>query len=502
MSKARILIVEDEVIIALQLEEKLKSLGYDVTSTVNNADDAIQKAEEDKPDLILMDIRIQGDKDGIETAEIIRNKFGIPVIFSTAYLDYERIERAKTTMPFGYVLKPIQERDLKVTLEMALYVAKMDAKRRKAEEFLIKVGEMAQVGGWEIYPENRGIYLSEVVKDIYEVPHDYDPDYDEAMNFFPEKSKRILDEAVGEAIEKGKSYELELDFVTAKDNLRRVKTIGHSIIENGKCVRLYGVFQDITDQKQAEEELVLQANLLDVVENSVIVTDILGKVLYWNPFAEKIYGWSAEEAIGRTTIDLIAAEESAQYGAEIMEALQSGKSWSGEYLARNKNGEKFYIHSTTTPIYNEKEKLTNIIGISFDITHQKKAEESIIESKKVEKLLQGVIDGSQTITSVKDIDGKYILISNKYEEEFGIKQKDIIGKTDFDFLPNELAERYKKQDQKVIISGDAIVFEEEFDWNNTLTKYIIKKYPLLDMEDSVKFVCVESLNMKNLSPRS
>ena len=87
MSKARILIVEDEVIIALQLEEKLKSLGYDVTSTVANADDAIQKAEVDKPDLILMDIRIQGDKDGIETAEVIRNKYAIPVIFSIAYLD-------------------------------------------------------------------------------------------------------------------------------------------------------------------------------------------------------------------------------------------------------------------------------------------------------------------------------------------------------------------------------------------------------------------------------
>ena len=67
MSKARILIVEDEVIIALQLEEKLRSLGYEVTAKVNNADDAIQKAEEDKPDLILMDIRIQGDKDGIDT---------------------------------------------------------------------------------------------------------------------------------------------------------------------------------------------------------------------------------------------------------------------------------------------------------------------------------------------------------------------------------------------------------------------------------------------------
>ena len=83
-----------------------------------------------------MDIRIKGEMDGIDTAEVIRNRFGIPVIFSTAYLDHERIERAKITMPFGYVLKPIQERDLRVTLEMALYVAKVDKERKKVEEEL------------------------------------------------------------------------------------------------------------------------------------------------------------------------------------------------------------------------------------------------------------------------------------------------------------------------------------------------------------------------------
>lgn len=133
MCKARILVVEDEVIIAMEIKNNLRSLGYEVTSIVDSSSKAIQKAEQDKPDLILMDIRIKGDLDGIETAEIIRNRFGIPVVFSTAYLDEERIERAKITMPFGYLLKPIQERDLKVTLEMALYVAKVDAQRRQAE---------------------------------------------------------------------------------------------------------------------------------------------------------------------------------------------------------------------------------------------------------------------------------------------------------------------------------------------------------------------------------
>ncbi|MBT4091434.1 MAG: response regulator, partial [Deltaproteobacteria bacterium] len=118
----------------MELESQLQSLGYEITSIVDTGEKAIKKAEEDRPDIILMDIRIKGEMDGIDTAEVIRNKFGIPVIFSTAYLDQERIERAKITMPFGYVLKPIQERDLKVTIEMALYVSKVDGERTKAEK--------------------------------------------------------------------------------------------------------------------------------------------------------------------------------------------------------------------------------------------------------------------------------------------------------------------------------------------------------------------------------
>ena len=133
MEKAKILIVEDEAIIAMKIESQLQSLGYEVTSIVDTGEKVIQKAEEDKPDLILMDIRIKGGMDGIDTANEIRNRFGIPVVFTTAYLDEERIERAKIAMPFGYIIKPVHEKDLKVTIEMALYVTKIENKRKHEE---------------------------------------------------------------------------------------------------------------------------------------------------------------------------------------------------------------------------------------------------------------------------------------------------------------------------------------------------------------------------------
>ncbi len=111
-------------------------MGYEVASIVDTGADAIKKAEDDKPDLILMDIRINGEMDGIETAEIIRNRCKIPIIFLTAYLDQERIDRAKVTIPFGCVLKPIREKDLKAMIEMALYAAKVDKERKLTEEKL------------------------------------------------------------------------------------------------------------------------------------------------------------------------------------------------------------------------------------------------------------------------------------------------------------------------------------------------------------------------------
>ncbi len=136
MSKANILIVEDEIIIAKEVKASLESMGYSVTSIVKSGERAFEKAKQEHPDLILMDIKLKGDIDGIELSELIRSSLDIPIVFLTAYADEEKLERAKLTLPFGYVLKPFRDRDLKVTIEMALYTAKVDAERMHAEEAL------------------------------------------------------------------------------------------------------------------------------------------------------------------------------------------------------------------------------------------------------------------------------------------------------------------------------------------------------------------------------
>lgn len=120
MSEAKILIVEDELLIAQNVSRKLKKMGYHIVDIVSSGEVAVQTAVDKKPDLVLMDIVIQGAMDGIEAAAKIRELCDIPIIYLTAYADEKTLERAKLTDPLGYILKPFKDRELRVTVELAL----------------------------------------------------------------------------------------------------------------------------------------------------------------------------------------------------------------------------------------------------------------------------------------------------------------------------------------------------------------------------------------------
>jgi CheY-like chemotaxis protein len=130
MTKAKIMIVEDEWVTADDIRMSLQSLGYTVTSVTSSGEEAIQNAEKDKPDLVLMDIVLEGKMDGIEAANEIRTNLNIPVVYLTAYADEKILERAKITEPFGYIVKPFITEDIRITIELALYKHKADKERK------------------------------------------------------------------------------------------------------------------------------------------------------------------------------------------------------------------------------------------------------------------------------------------------------------------------------------------------------------------------------------
>lgn len=155
--RARILVVEDEYILAINLQESLESLGYTVLGMTDSAEEAIEKATELRPNLILMDIRLRGDMDGIQAAEQIWNNLQIPVIYVTGYSDKSTVERATLTSPFGYILKPIKEQELYIAIQTAL-------NRYEREQFLSSVLRGMGDGVVVVNPELRVKYLNQVAE--------------------------------------------------------------------------------------------------------------------------------------------------------------------------------------------------------------------------------------------------------------------------------------------------------------------------------------------------
>ena len=180
----------------------------------------------------------------------------------------------------------------------------------------------------------------------------------------------------GETLE---PHELEI-LVERPDGLRK-NVLAHPLAlknERGEIIGAINCLYDITDRKQAEEKIIFQANLLGAVGSAVIATDLNGIVLYWNPAAEQLYGWSSSDALGRNVMEVAPAPQSQEQAGEIMKQLATGKSWSGDFLVQRKDGSTFPAFVSDSPILDSNGKLVGIIGVSSDITDLKQAEEAFV----------------------------------------------------------------------------------------------------------------------------
>lgn len=179
MSKINVLVVEDESIVSKDIQHSLKKLGYNVVGSSSTGEKAVELAGEVHPDIILMDIMLKGDMNGIEAAEKIREMYSIPVVFLTAYADESTLSKAKVTEPYGYILKPFKEIDLHTTIEMAVYKHSKEQEMVKERDLLFSLVENKDGVGDYIFVKsnsklvklnNSEIYYIEALKD-YVVIH-------------------------------------------------------------------------------------------------------------------------------------------------------------------------------------------------------------------------------------------------------------------------------------------------------------------------------------------
>ncbi len=268
ITSVKVLVVEDEPVVAASIRHTLRGLGYDVPAMASSANEAIAKVAECHPDLVLMDIRLEGEIDGVEAAEPIRSEFNVPIVYLTAYADEATIQRAKLTEPYGYILKPFGARELAAAVEVALYKHRMEmiVKERERQlstllkcmgDAVVTIGEQRLVNylnpaaekltGWRSQ-DARGKRLTEV------------------LNITDQQAEFLLSRSTEqEGDEDDLTIRVTHEFtLLTRDGVERNVDISGAPMTDGKG-KVSGailVLRDITSRRQLEEQL-LQARQLE-----------------------------------------------------------------------------------------------------------------------------------------------------------------------------------------------------------------------------------------------
>jgi two-component system cell cycle sensor histidine kinase/response regulator CckA len=272
---ARILIVEDDRIVVMEIRDTLESLGYGVAGVASSGLSAIEQAAEVGPDLVLMDVRLRGSMDGVEAASEIRRRFDIPVIYLTAYADDDTLRRAKVTEPYGYIIKPFEERELHTVIEMALYKHEMESRLRESQQRLATT--LRSIGDAVIATDAGGevVFMNSVAEALtgWKQEEALGRNIADVFKVIDETTRAAVENPVGKVLRRGTVVDLATHILIASDGREVLIDDTASLIKDEK-ERVDGavvVFRDVTERKEAEEERErLQAQLFQAQKTEAI----------------------------------------------------------------------------------------------------------------------------------------------------------------------------------------------------------------------------------------
>lgn len=322
----KVLVVEDDALIAEDLSEILREFGYEVVGLLDSGEDAIQQAGILKPDMVLMDIRLKKKVDGIEAAKEIFDKYRVPSVFLTAYADEETLKRVTDFGPFGYVLKPYQERELKAAIDIALRRNQTEKKLEQLKfNFQDIVGKMQD-----------GVLIFDSASNVRFM----NPS---AKLVLGDNVQRIIQDLLADLLEKSLVKEIEVD--DPEGNRRTFETKVAPYRWQGELVYL-AALRDVTERKaeklKAERAEKNIRKLIDSNIDAIVVIGEDGNVLFANPSAQKIFQRDHDDFVGHhfgfplTSKNVTEVQVLQREGGPIIAEMRMVKtSWQGEpcYLA-------------------------------------------------------------------------------------------------------------------------------------------------------------------------
>lgn len=384
MNQPKILVVEDESIVSLEIQSRLEDLGYEIAGAVYSGEDAVSSSKELIPDLILMDINLRGEIDGIEAANTIKGTLNIPIIYMTAYADDETIQRAKVSEPYAYIIKPIEVRELHTSIEIALFKSKMEKKLVASEKRFRGLFENATLGLYrtslngEILMGNTALVkmlgydsLEELSKRNVTKEGYLNPD--RRMDF------------INELEVNGSVIAFEAEWRKSDGSVIYVsESASKNIDEYGNTV-IEGTVEDITERKKSEIKLkeskeFLQA-VYDNVYNAILIHDENGIILDANEKVFSVFNIDREKVLGASIMDFSGQSASFEEAKAYWEKVLKGENQISEWkLKKPVDNSVFDVEVFLTKInYNGKDY---ILANVRDITEQKMAKLAIIKAKE------------------------------------------------------------------------------------------------------------------------
>ncbi len=412
MGKTRIYIVEDEALSATAIRQQLAQQDYEVCGQAARGEDALEEIPTARPDVVLMDIQLAGPLTGIETTRQLQPRLAVPVIYLTAYSDAKLVEEAVGTGSFGFLIKPLEARELHATIQAALHRHRVEQRLRedvrRQAALLQRTSEIASIGGWELAIPSMELTWSSEVYRLHGVNPDHQPTVAEAITFYAPEARPIIEQAVRQAIEDGTPYDLELAFITAPGRRLWVRTQGEVERRNGEVVRLIGTFQDITEHKNASEALARSETrfrtLYDATSDAVMV---LGdeRFLDCNPATLAVFGCtSREEFCSKHPADLSPPQQPGGTDSltlanqRIAAALQEGRLQFEWTHRRADTGLEFPAEVLLTAMQLDGRRV--LPAVVRDITARKRVEAA--ERQRSEQLLRF----QSTILALRDYAGR------------------------------------------------------------------------------------------------
>ncbi len=418
---------EDDPIAALDLRRRLQKLGHQVVAVVSSGEASLEQARRLRPDLVMMDIQLEGPWDGIQTAEQIREELDLPVVFLTANDENSDFHRAQRSEPFNYLLKPFRERELHVAVEVALRHHAMQRVLREANDHL---EERVRQRTAELAEANRALQAevserqrAEAAASEWNKRYDlvvgsagravYDLDLRTGAVVWGEGAERLLGHPLEEL---GRTRKQWLGRIHPLDQIPTLEQLentprdsdrfdlhyrfkhgdGHYVWMHdsglfvrdavGKVLRMLGMMEDVTTRKTAEEKIQQQATLLERTQDAIMVRNLEGRIEFWNRSAERLYGWTREEAHGRMVRELLKTSGGRDRSLKAqLTTLQTGE-WSGEIQALTKDGRELTVQSRWTLLRGNAGQPTAFLVTHTDLTEKKLLEAKFLRAQRLESI--------------------------------------------------------------------------------------------------------------------